>query len=187
MPAALISKDEVLARLTDIFREHGYDGASLADLSQATGLGRSSLYHHFPGGKEQMAAEVLGYLDGMLQKALYEPLATETSPTKKLDAMLAVIDGFYEGGSKPCILERFCTSATRPVIGGPLRRSYDVWLTAFETLGISAGIDRTIARSRAEDALARIEGALVVVSGIGKNQVFARALEDVRATLLAAV
>lgn len=184
MPAALMSKEEVLARLMGIFREQGYEGASLADLSQATGLGRSSLYHYFPGGKDEMATSVLAYLDGILETALYAPLATKAPPKKKLDAMLAVVDDFYDGGAKACLLERLCASASRPVIGRPLRRSFDVWLTAFETLGVDAGVARALARSRAEDALARIEGALVVVAGTGKKDVFARALDDVRATLL---
>ena len=186
MPAALMSKEEVLARLLGIFREQGYEGASLADLSEATGLGRSSLYHYFPGGKDEMATSVLAHLDGLLEKALYAPLATKAPPKKKLEAMLAVLNEVYEGGAKACLLERLCASANRSVIRGPLRRSFDVWLTAFERLGVDAGLSRTIARARAEDALARIEGALVVVAGTGKKDVFARALDDVRMTLLAA-
>ena len=186
MPAALMSKEEVLARLMEVFREHGFEGASLAALSEATGLGRSSLYHYFPGGKDEMATAVLAYLDGILEKALHAPLATKASPKKKLDAMLAVVNEFYDGGAKACLLERLCASAGRPIIGRPLRRSFDVWLTAFETLGVDAGIPHAVARSRAEDALARIEGALVVVVGTGKKDVFARALDEVRATLLIA-
>ena len=56
MPAALASREVVLERLLATFRDQGYDGASLAELSAATGLGKSSLYHHFPGGKVDMAA-----------------------------------------------------------------------------------------------------------------------------------
>ena len=63
MPAAQASRDEVVDRLLTAFRRKGYDGASLADLSAATGLGRSSLYHYFPGGKEEMARAVLDRAD----------------------------------------------------------------------------------------------------------------------------
>jgi len=59
MPAALMSRDEVVERLVGVFQRCGYDGASLSELSAATGLGRSSLYHHFPGGKEEMARAVI--------------------------------------------------------------------------------------------------------------------------------
>ncbi|MEP7000146.1 MAG: helix-turn-helix domain-containing protein, partial [bacterium] len=48
MPAPISSKDEVLDRLLDTFRDRGYEGASLAELSAATGLMKSSLYHYFP-------------------------------------------------------------------------------------------------------------------------------------------
>ena len=54
-----LAKEEVVARLMKVFRREGYEGASLSRLSEATGLGRSSLYHHFPRGKEDMAAAVL--------------------------------------------------------------------------------------------------------------------------------
>ena len=67
MPASLISKDEVLDRLTKTFRTSGYDGASLARLSESTGIGRSSLYHYFPGGKEEMAQAVLAHANAWLE------------------------------------------------------------------------------------------------------------------------
>jgi TetR/AcrR family transcriptional regulator, lmrAB and yxaGH operons repressor len=48
MPALLISRDEVIDRLLAVFQRSGYDGASLAELSHGTGLGKSRLYHYFP-------------------------------------------------------------------------------------------------------------------------------------------
>jgi AcrR family transcriptional regulator len=45
MPAALLPRAEVVARIQDVFRDRGFDGASLAEISNATGLGKSSLYH----------------------------------------------------------------------------------------------------------------------------------------------
>jgi AcrR family transcriptional regulator len=61
MPPALISRNEVIARVMAVVRREGYDGASLAELSKATGLGKSSLYHHFPDGKNDMVAAVLDH------------------------------------------------------------------------------------------------------------------------------
>ncbi len=55
MPAPLLPREEVLDRLAAAFRRDGYDGASIARLSAATGLGKASLYHYFPGGKQDMA------------------------------------------------------------------------------------------------------------------------------------
>src|SRR5262249_54431585 len=105
MPAPILPKDEVLERLLNKFRERGYEGASLAGLSAATGVMKSSLYHHFPGGKVDMAEQVLAYLEARLVADVYSPLGSSQSPAKKLGAMLDAIDAFYEGGRKACLYE----------------------------------------------------------------------------------
>ena len=53
------SQNDVIQSLLEVFRKVGYDGASLQQLANATGLKKSSLYHRFPEGKKQMAEEVL--------------------------------------------------------------------------------------------------------------------------------
>ncbi|MEP1982729.1 MAG: helix-turn-helix domain-containing protein, partial [Maribacter dokdonensis] len=50
---------EILTGLTKVFRSRGYEGASLKELSEATGLKKASLYHRFPNGKQEMADAVL--------------------------------------------------------------------------------------------------------------------------------
>ena len=47
-------REAAIAALAEVFRERGYEGASLAALSEASGLGKASLYHFFPKGKEEM-------------------------------------------------------------------------------------------------------------------------------------
>ena len=123
MPAALMSKDDMLARLMALFREKGFDGASLADISAATGLGKSSLYHHFPDGKAEMAQQVLGYLEAQLEVAIFEPLRSTGSPRKKLDRMLDALDRFYDGGKRACLLERLCASVDAKRFRRPLGRA----------------------------------------------------------------
>ena len=102
--------EEVLDRLLNTFREKGYEGASLAELSAATGLVKASLYHYFPGGKQDMAEQVMAHLDRQLAAGLYAPLQSAQPPVKKLGAMLDAIDAFYEGGKKACLYERLCAS-----------------------------------------------------------------------------
>jgi AcrR family transcriptional regulator len=185
MPAAILPKDEVLERLLNTFRERGYEGASLAELSAATGLMKSSLYHHFPGGKQDMAEQVLTYLEQRLAADLYEPLRSGQTPAKKLAAMLDGIDAFYEGGRKACLYERLAASVERARFRKPLRRALGTWMDAVETLCVEAGLSRAVARARAEDFVVRIEGALVVCAGTDDYGVFARTIKELRATVLA--
>ena len=95
-----MSRPDLLTLLMDLFREKGFDGASLSDISESTGLGKSSLYHHFPDGKQEMGLKVLAHLEEQLEAALFEPMQSTDKPKKKLDRMLDTIDGFYESGKK---------------------------------------------------------------------------------------
>jgi AcrR family transcriptional regulator len=186
MPAALMSKDEVLDRLTTVFRDKGYDGASLAELSSITGLGKSSLYHHFPRGKADMAEQVLAHMEASLEGALFAPLRDEASPQHKLDAMLDALAKFYSGGRQACLLERLATSAERQQFRRPLARAFGTWIDAVESLAREAGMSKAAARSSAEDLVVRIEGALVVAAGMGDAGVFRRTIESLRHSTLRA-
>jgi AcrR family transcriptional regulator len=184
MPAPLATKEAVLERLLATFRDQGYDGASLAELSQATGLGKSSLYHYFPGGKADMAEQVLAHLDVGLERAIFEPLRSRRAPQQKLDAMLAALSDFYEGGKRACLLERLTASVDRPRFRRPLARQFEKWIEAVAALGREAGLSSALARARAESLVVRVEGALVVAAGTDDHQVFARTLEELKGSLL---
>jgi TetR/AcrR family transcriptional regulator, lmrAB and yxaGH operons repressor len=167
MPAPLLTKSDMLARLTDLFREKGFDGAALSDISESTGLGKSSLYHHFPNGKEEMALQVLAHLEDQLERALFEPMRSAEPPKQKLNRMLDTIDTFYDSGKKACLLERLCASVDATRFRRPLSRAFKTWIHAVE------------------DLVVRIEGALVVCAGTGSTDVFARAIRELRQTVLA--
>jgi TetR/AcrR family transcriptional repressor of lmrAB and yxaGH operons len=185
MPTPRLTREAVLDRLLEIFRASGYDGASLAALSAATGLGRSSLYHHFPNGKEDMAQQVVEHLNQQLERDLLAPLRAPGPPQARLDAMIGVLDAFYDGGRKACLLERLCATVDRARFQRPLEGIFGAWTDALVALCADAGVPADDARGRAEDAIARVEGALVLAAGTGQPAVFGRALERLRRTLLA--
>jgi AcrR family transcriptional regulator len=55
-PAA---RERVLAAAERLFTERGYAAVTLRDIAQALGLNHASLYHHVPGGKEELYVEVM--------------------------------------------------------------------------------------------------------------------------------
>jgi AcrR family transcriptional regulator len=185
MPAPILSRDEVLDRLLDTFREKGYEGASLAELSADTGLVKASLYHYFPGGKQEMAEQVMAHLDRQLATSVFEPLRSGKTPARKLAAMLDAIDAFYEGGRKACLLERLCASVDSASFRRPLRQTFTAWMQAVQALCLEAGLSKSVARARAEDFVVRVEGALIVSAGTDDHGVFTRTMKDLRASLLA--
>jgi AcrR family transcriptional regulator len=177
MPAAFLSKEEVVDRLSTVFRQHGYDGASLADLGRATGLRRSSLYHHFPGGKEEMAAAVLDQAHGWLRDQALAPLLQDGAPANRLRRMADALDGFYAGGRNRCLLGAFVLGGAGDMFRKQLQQSFSAWIDAMAALLQEAGFDPATARERAEDAVVQIQGALILSGGLEDPSPFRRVLQ----------
>jgi TetR/AcrR family transcriptional repressor of nem operon len=55
-----ITRQAIIAAAAPIFNQRGYDGASMQDVMEATGLEKGGLYRHF-SGKEELAAEAFRY------------------------------------------------------------------------------------------------------------------------------
>jgi AcrR family transcriptional regulator len=53
------TKDRMIAAARRLFREHGYLGTALSDVVTESAAPRGSIYFHFPGGKEELASEVI--------------------------------------------------------------------------------------------------------------------------------
>lgn len=184
MPAASASRDEVVDRLLTTFRRNGYDGASLADLSKVSGLGRSSLYHYFPGGKEDMARAVLDRVDAWLEAAVVAPLQDEGTPRERLSRMVAALDAFYDGGRERCILGAFIIGAGREMFGPRLAAAFERWIGALAGLAREAGVPSGKARTRAQKIVTLVQGAVVLSAASGDPKAFQRTLRSLEDELL---
>jgi AcrR family transcriptional regulator len=67
-----------------VFTERGYDGTSMEDLSRATGLSKSSLYHHIDG-KEHLLRLALERAVEPLFAVLDEPQSTTGPAIERLE------------------------------------------------------------------------------------------------------
>ncbi len=187
MPTALLSREEVIDRLITVFRQRGYTGASLSDLSQATGLGRSSLYHYFPGGKEEMLTTCLERVGQWLQENIVTPLCGDGLPQERLQTMLITLDKFYESGRKPCLLGALVTGESCQIFHQQLRAAFLIWIEALAVVLREAGIPADLAQERSEDAVIRIQGSLVIAAGMGNPAPFQRMLQQLPSMLFAPV
>jgi TetR/AcrR family transcriptional regulator, lmrAB and yxaGH operons repressor len=176
MPAATISKDEIVDRLFALFQEHGFDGASLSDVSRATGLGKSSLYHHFPDGKLQMAQAVLEragiVIDAEIVKVAHAPLPLKA----RLRKIVALLNQMYSEGRVLCVLGRLALSTVREDTQGSVNEVFEAWIGAIAALAKESGMTPQRARHFAEDWIARLQGSLILQAATGDTGAFERTL-----------
>ena len=177
-------RNSVIAKLIPVFRQYGYEGATLSRLSQATGLGRSSLYHHFPGGKEEMAAEVLGYVHGWFENTVLDPLRTDDEPRQRLQVMCDNLNDFYHQGKETCLLNVISLGEGNDLFHTNIQQALATWIKEIAEVLISAGIESDLAKIKAQEAVMLIQGGLVLARGLDDNKPFQQILATIPDRLL---
>lgn len=82
--AARHDRDSLLAVAVAVFTRRGFDGTSMADLSAAAGIRKSSFYHHVQSKDELLALALDRALDALFA-VLDEPRSLEGSAIDRLE------------------------------------------------------------------------------------------------------
>jgi len=177
-------RSAVLPILAEVFREYGYEGASLARIGAATGLGKGSLYHFFPGGKDEMAAAVLADIDAWFRRAIFVPLAgcaDAQHARQGIGAMLLAVESYFQSGQKVCLLGVFALGCERDRFAAQVKDYFAAWIGALAVALLRAGKDE--AQGLAEETVGAIQGALVLARALERPPLFATAMLRLRARL----
>jgi len=176
-------KETYIPQLFRLFRQYGYDGATLSKISEATGLGKASLYHHFPGGKDEMVETVLDYIDQWMEKNLLIPLRGEGDAAAKLQQMSDRLYDLYDGGNQPCVFAILLLGSARDVFHQKVGVLLQRWIGAIVTILMESGMDADLAQQRAEDAIIAVQGALILSQGLDDPTPFQRVIQQLPANL----
>jgi AcrR family transcriptional regulator len=79
---------EVVATAAEVFAERGYDGTSISELTDATGLAAGGLYHYIEGKDDLLIAICDELLEPLLECAR-EIVATDAPPVEQLRELVA--------------------------------------------------------------------------------------------------
>ena len=168
-----VDRPELIEALAGVLSRYGSEGASITRLSEATGLKRSSLYHRFPGGKEEIIATVLDRANDRYKEIL-APAFTDDAPRQRAKHVADGLNEHYQNGIRPCILIALSVSEEddRSLTGGCI----DEWAAAFTRIAIDAGLTPDDASAVAIDAIGAIQGGLVLSANSGDTTAFERSL-----------
>lgn len=170
----------MIAGLTKVFRDKGYEGASLNDLAEVTGLKKASLYHRFPNGKQEMAESVLNNIDQWVDEHIFFALRDENKPTKlRLQDALKNVEILYDSGKETCVLRAFSMHGGLSLFEQQIKSGMDKWITAFNALGISLKLTSTESQQNAIQTLIELQGSLIVTKGLADTSIFKNTLKNI--------
>lgn len=160
------TRDRLLAATNELFRRQGFNGTSMSEITKASGAPTGSLYHFFPGGKDDLATAVLTE-SGASYRALFELIAADAP-----DAATAVAD-FFEGAAAvveetdyidPCPIGTVAREVASTNDG--LRRAADAvfrsWADAATDLFEHEGLATADAVELATTVVAALEGGFIL-------------------------
>ena len=164
MPAE--TKDRIVGAGAELFRRQGYTGTGVKQIVAEANAPFGSLYHFFPGGKEQLAAEVIRWSGGMYAQMVLEVIA----PAKDL---LDLVDLFFTGAAehlRETDYEDACPIATVALevasTSEPLREAtaevFDSWIDALTARFAAEGLAANVARDLSISMLMTLEGAFIL-------------------------
>jgi len=167
-----ISDEVFLDKALDMFRSRGYEGVSLRQLSAASGLEKASLFYRYPGGKNEVVMAVVQRVIDWFEVNVFAPLREEGSPQKRVAIVAAKLRIFYHHGTRPCITDVLSIAGGSEELATTLRVALEAWLKAFTDVAKESGMPLALARSKAEEAIVRIEGSLVLARVLGNRAPF---------------
>jgi TetR/AcrR family transcriptional regulator, lmrAB and yxaGH operons repressor len=177
MKRSVSERTAIVPVLAEVFREHGFEGASLALISAKTGLGKGSLYHFFPGGKEEMATAVLDDIARWFEDNLFAPLKTGADPRAAIRSMFRSVDDYFRSGRRTCLIGTFALDDVRDRFSTAIHDYFTAWREALADALDRAGKARPQAEALAEDVVVGIQGALVGARAFQDPALFQRALK----------
>ncbi len=169
-------RSEIVPVLAEIFRERGFAGASLSEITHRTGLGKGSLYHFFPGGKDEMGQAVLDDVANWFELNVFEPLRESEDPAAGIDHMFKATVRFFNSGRRICLVGSFALDDTRDRFASAIHGYFAAWVVAMEAALRRSGFDSRRARETAEDVVAGIQGALVFARSQDDPKLFTRVI-----------
>jgi TetR/AcrR family transcriptional repressor of lmrAB and yxaGH operons len=158
-------RDKIVRATAELLRRRGYAATGINEIAELSSAPKGSLYHYFPGGKEQIAAEALRYAGDLVRTTILN-LTQTNSPADAVRAYGRLLCGWmakseFTDGC-PIATTMLEVGPNEVAIGEAGGAAFASWIDAFaealEASGVAAGKAHVLARS----AIMLFEGALIL-------------------------
>jgi AcrR family transcriptional regulator len=159
------TRERIMDSSAELFRRQGYAGTGIKQILAAANAPFGSLYHFFPGGKEQLGAETIRS-SGRLYMELFATIAAQAPD------VASAVEDFFSGAAETLLQTDYadaCPIATVALevasTNEPLRQAtsevFDLWIDGATQYFATAGIPVQTARELALSMLCLLEGAFI--------------------------
>jgi len=160
------TRERIINATTELFRSQGFNGTSLKQVSQKAAAPTGSVYHFFPGGKDELGVAVIRE-SGAAYQTLFELIADEATD------ITTAVGAFFDGAASALEGTDFIDICPIGNIAREVASTHDSvrlatvdvfegWKHAVSSRLIAAGLADDQADSLADTLIAAIEGGFVL-------------------------
>ncbi len=160
------TKDRFIDVSADLLRRQGYASTGVNQIVRTAKAPLGSLYHHFPGGKEELGAAAIrrsGALYELLIPAVFDPAPDLVSAVRLFfeGAAAHLEDSEYEDAC-PIATVSLEVSSTSDLMREACADVFGSWIAAGLPRFTAAGLDEATSRQLVIGMIAALEGAFVL-------------------------
>jgi AcrR family transcriptional regulator len=159
------TKDRILDSTAELFRRQGYTGTGMKQIAADAAAPFGSVYHFFPGGKEELGAEVIR-ASGHMYMQLFASIAVEAPD------VLAAVREFFAGAGEtlretdyadacPIATVALEVASTNETLRIATAEVFQQWIDGATAYFAFAAIPEPRARGLAFSMLSLLEGAFI--------------------------
>lgn len=173
MPRPDRSRAALIETAATLFRRQGYAATGLNQILDEAGVKPGSLYHHFPHGKQQLAAAVVDAAGAGIDQLLRRFLAGHLPVADVVDRWIDLLIGGLAGDQRDgCPIEPIATESVNasPPIREASARAFKAWCAAIEDRLRADGWIAADAKNVAIAVISLTEGALILSRITGDSE-----------------
>ena len=163
---ATATRDRLIRAAERLFRVQGYSGTGLKQLTAEAAAPWGSLYHFFPAGKAELAAEAARYAGEIYGEGWRRAFDQTQGPGEAVERIFLAEAKILEGSDYrhgcPIAAMTLDVASTDEGLRIACQEAFESWLrilrAGFERHGAASGVAEALARF----VLAAIEGAIVL-------------------------
>jgi AcrR family transcriptional regulator len=164
------TRDRIVATSAELFRRQGFASTGVKQIVAEASAPFGSVYHFFPGGKEQLGAEVIRWSGGMYGQLLglfFTPGADPVEATRNFFAAAAqtLVDTDYADACPIATVALEAASTSEP-LREACAEVFEGWVALASAHLLDAGIAPARARPLALSLIGALEGAFVLARAL---------------------
>lgn len=160
------TKESIVTAAAELMRHRGYAGVAMKDIAEASGAPIGSLYHHFPGGKVEIARQALtnaGHAYGLLIPTIVDGY----------DDLGAAVEGVFTQAAEDMAQTGFANMCPVASVAGEIsdtveelrtatRDIFTAWIDGGTAYFVVRGLDESLGRRVTLAIVGALEGAFLL-------------------------